>query len=453
MNPESAVSFIRLFGLSCCCVLVVGMMAPPALAQNDQLSAAQLGRMSRVVQGWLREPIAPSNQQVYEQYFMRYYFPAMLRTDAESLKELGEMRSDLFERYMWDAHPQVQADLTAKAYRYARSTVLNNDMPAPIRYNALLVLGLLDSKYGSRSNPEVTPLPEANRLLAQIVVYCAEQQRLPNYLEVGALVGLERHAKYFDALDTTAQRQTTRALARAAMQTKFRGGASREVQAWIRLQAARAIANTKQPGQRGVFVVAIASIVADRKMDTESRVAAAGSLGKLDLTSAPAPAGKRASTALLALACTVANEEQEDANLFADLQRRSRGARLGSQSSRRFYMGDQGWVYQRRGLIAQLEQLKSGLTAGATAPGAEKQSLESISGALDRVITQASQVNTDFSVIDKIREMHSQVTSIAGCDQTDDANDAEEDPTAEPDAPAEGEADAAPAADTQPAAP
>lgn len=393
---------------------VFAFLTPDASAQDDQINIRELARKGRTVQSWARAPLSGENQRVFDQFFMRYYFPEMLKRDTESLGKLAEHRKNLFDRYIWLAHPTVQRDLTAKAFTFSRSAI-GGRHPAPVKYNALLILGLLDEQYASKSDFNSKPLSQANELLCRILAMSVDQRRLPNYMQVGALVGLERHAKFIGVLGDKEKRDTAAALLKAVNQQEYRPGTSRSVQYWMKLQAARALANTQAAGPNGSFASAVAKLISDDKADLATRCAAAQLLESFKLESVPENVGRELVGAMKGLACSVAEVEKEAADGFTQVQSTRSYGPTSLDVSPRYQRTETGWEYERRGLVAQLEQLKTGLSAVGAAAGQDADAVNSIRIAVASAITTATEDNIDFDVVDSIRAMHREIDRVAGC--------------------------------------
>ena len=62
-----------------------------------------------------------------------------------------------------------------------------------VRYNAVLIIGMLDKTYAAPGRPPV-PLPEGFVKLHTILDAAVKGKQVAPFLVVGALVGLQRHA-------------------------------------------------------------------------------------------------------------------------------------------------------------------------------------------------------------------------------------------------------------------
>jgi hypothetical protein len=109
----------------------------------------------------------------------------------------------LFSRFLWATNNEdLQRELTQMAFAKLQPVERNKGKsyhPA-VRYNAILILGMLDATYPGAGAKEV-PLKEATAELTLIINAAAEGKRVPPFLVVGALVGLQRHAALIGNLD------------------------------------------------------------------------------------------------------------------------------------------------------------------------------------------------------------------------------------------------------------
>ena len=149
----------------------------------------------------------------FMEFFEKYYFPAMTRFAPNDLAQLGRMRDDLFGRFLWASTDEnLQRELTQMALKKLQPVERSSKYHPAVRYNAILIVGMLDQTYAAPGRPPV-PLKEASAELKLIVDYAADGKPVPSFLVVGALVGLQRHAHLHDALD----RATVDAISAAAL--------------------------------------------------------------------------------------------------------------------------------------------------------------------------------------------------------------------------------------------
>ncbi len=74
----------------------------------------------------------------------------MTRTEPDKLGDVGKLREDLFKTFLWKStDPTLQHDLTQLAFGQMEKIVGADNPPChpAARYNAILIIGLLDEKY------------------------------------------------------------------------------------------------------------------------------------------------------------------------------------------------------------------------------------------------------------------------------------------------------------------
>ena len=139
---------------------------------------------------WLGNPQAYTTDKArFDDYFNKYYFSDMTHAEDVELGRLGKTRYELFSKFLWATNnQQLQQDLTAMALKRMTSIVtsrhpetnalLNPPYHPAVRYNAVLVLGLLDEQYPAGAQKS-KPSPEANKLLTKIVSSAADDKPVP----------------------------------------------------------------------------------------------------------------------------------------------------------------------------------------------------------------------------------------------------------------------------------
>lgn len=235
---------------------------------------------------WLSNPAAyTADKAHFDEYFDKYYFPEMTRSDDVALGRLGDARFNLFKKFLWaTSNAQLQQDLTDTAYKKMLDIVKANPPYHPaVRYNAVLVLGLLDQQYavsaaGSSRPPK--PLPEANAFLCKIINAAADDKPVPPPLVLGSLIGLERHAQFKDGLPPDAVATTTAAVLKLVTHEKPIQEMDPEAYAWIRLRAAGVLAKLGAVGDKNSVHNALVKLISNSK-SLDDRCEVAGLLDKI----------------------------------------------------------------------------------------------------------------------------------------------------------------------------
>ncbi|NOY28892.1 MAG: hypothetical protein GXP28_01590 [Planctomycetes bacterium] len=388
-------------------VLLLAVVATPnAKAQRFQSIAPEISvRESKAMRGQatkaLRDPAAfQANKKALDNYFTKYYFPSM--TLPAKLGELGKRRENLFKQFLRPAKVAAArehlTDLTLKAMR---SIARGNYHPA-VRYNAVLILGLLDEKAASTGAGATQPVPlpaAANELLELFEKDEFDQVQVPASLKLGALVGLERHARF--GIDRQyADRLTQASLAMIAREEPP-ADLDPEVHHWMRCQAARVLSRQFAGGPNAQVQAALTGMIADPHMSLDDRCSVAELMKRITYDSAADGDLIATVGALGDLTKAVAGDEAEKADNFQQKMLRSRS-------------DIDELIYERRQLVARLHAIYAGANSLSKGlPGAERQKLQTLLSMLDPVMEIAEDKDAgDLEITPKVIEMESQVRTV-----------------------------------------
>jgi hypothetical protein len=379
------------------------------------------------IKQWLNNPATyAADKENFVKYFNEFYFPDMTLNSDADLGRLGDSRSNLFRRILWQtSNEALQQDLTALAYDKMRAIVLAKD-PAPyhpaVRYNAVLVLGMLDQQYaietGAGKRPP-KPLPDANKFLVLIVSSAADDKPVPPPLVLGALIGLERHAQYRDGLPPDAIAPMTAALLKLITHEQPIQEIDRDAYSWIRVRAAAALAKLGSVGENNAVHNALLKLIASSKsLDDRCEVAALLERiiykdAKLDDAATAEP--------LFALARDLAAAEDKRAKEFQD--RVSGTGGFGGSRGRigpgEFSPGGVGVVegqetFPRRQVLARLWNLRAAFVKVKPALSAETQKkVDAIVKAIDPAKKALESKETvELKLADAVRTMAVAINKI-----------------------------------------
>jgi hypothetical protein len=330
---------------------------------------------------WLSNPAAfAADKAHFDDYFTKYYFPDMTHFEPADLARLGDARYNLFKRYLWATNnPQLQRDLTDMAYKAMGKLVVNSYHPA-VRYNAILVIGMLDEQYPNGPGQPSKPLPQANKALTGVVDNAtSDKGRFPPPVILGAIIGLERHAQLKASLSPEAISAMTSALTKLVLQEEPKQEMDPDAYAWIRLRAAETLAKLGSVGEKNSVHKAILQLASTSK-SLDDRCEAAGLLDKLTYKDVKLDDASTAEP-LFALARDVATAEDKRAADFQS-QYSGGGGPIGPGAMRRgaeygpgsFGIGDEEQeTYPRRQILARLKHLTAALATVKPALPAETQ--------------------------------------------------------------------------------
>jgi hypothetical protein len=238
------------------------------------------------------------------------------------------------------------------------------------------MLGDLDQQLATATNPPV-PHPKATQELLELV----EQDQfnkipVPESVKLGAVLGLERHARYGVA-PQLAERLTKALL--GVMASKTPDDVDADVHDWLRSSAAVALANQYAKAPTKEVQAALTALIADQKVGLDDRCATAGAMRKITYAAGADIDGKATTDALGQLTLDVitnAAKLAEDFNKeamrntdFSDIGRRGggggrRGEYGGGGRGRGGYGGrddeEKGPQFERRQLFAQLYNIAAG---------------------------------------------------------------------------------------------
>jgi hypothetical protein len=354
-------------------------------------------------------------------FFQQYYFPAMTRNTPSDLAELGKLRVDLFKKYLWaTTNTQLQNDLTAMAFKAMGPIVISKEVPPyhpSVRYNAVLVIGMLDSEYGNETRPP-KPHPKGTMQLTFIVNASLKgNQQFPPAVVLGALIGLERHAKYHQSLDPAAVKTMSTALLDFVNTDKPIQGMDPAAYAWLRLRAASALANLGSLGEQNVVHDSLIKLIANTK-SLDDRCSAAGLLSafkdekenKYDKTKVDGPATTKA---LFKLTSDLSAEELKRAQDFEKNPNVVSSSPL-SVASNDPDAQDDG--YPRRHVLARIKSLGSGLNAVKPAlPEESQKQVDAIITAFKPVVIAATDDRIGpLGVADAVRKMSGAISATIG---------------------------------------
>jgi hypothetical protein len=335
-----------------------------------------------------------AEKQVFDEYFQKYYFPSMTQYGPDDLARLGDNRYRLFKNFLWaTSNPELQQNLTNMAFRAMGAIVVSKNPPPyhpAVRFNAVLTLGMLDETYaidaGANARPP-KPLPAATKALTFIVDTATTSEQFPPPVILGALIGLERHAQYRDALEPGAADTIQAALLKLVNHDEPIQELDPDAYAWMRLRAANALASLGGVGQNNAVHNALIKLAGDFK-SLDDRCQAAALLGKLTYEGAKVD-GAATATSLLKLAREVGADEGKRAEEFHETVGTS-----GAYASRSDLYGGSDEVeerFPRRHVLARLSDLKTGLQAAKPiVPQDAQATIDAVLKAMEPVITAAT---------------------------------------------------------------
>ncbi len=275
--------------------------------------------VNRILSG--EEPLT-GKETLFDAYHSQFVFAKMTQTDADSLASLAGDRQKFLEklaRARSDAAHDRLVDLTFNTM----STIATGNFHPAVRYNAMLIIGELNSKevvlIGEGAAP---PIPLLTALKVML-----DELKSPTQIDAvraAAIVGILRHAEY-DGQRPEAQRMP--ANARKAVRDDMLAllaatdpppGRSPEGHEWMQRRAVEVLGALGEVGEGGEVLTALLTILDDASAPVSYRCDAAIALGRLQY-----PQGFAVDPAVMAqkmgdLATQIAREE---ASVLEDLLR------------------------------------------------------------------------------------------------------------------------------------
>jgi hypothetical protein len=409
MRYSSATSPLRpLAGLIAVAIVAV---AAPAFAQQYQSDPieSKLANKGAIAQRYAKS--GQGDAQEFKDYIEKVFFPEMTQSTPEGLAGLEKMQGLLFKQYLTGVPAATQKYMHDQAFDFSKRVVVGRYHPS-VRYNALLILGKLNDKYPT-GGEEPVPAAKATELLCRLTETAISNPRMPNYLLIGALLGLERHATYYSSLPNPQKAKLMRTLYDVLNVEKLEGDFTPEVRDWVFTRTASAIASMKTPGPQGVFVKGLAKRLADDTLSLETRAALLAELAKMDAKPGQ-DYGPTIAKAVIDLAADIGKEEAEIATKFDDMQIQAGVGFIGARGklSRRVTTSlDGGPKLYREGILALFNDLQKGVAAAeAISPEDQKPALAAINQAVTNVVSKtADKGSIDLDVTEAIKQMASAV--------------------------------------------
>ena len=361
-----------------------------------------------------------SNKQLFENYIGKYYIPIMTNSDAMALGELGKLRYELFRQYVWPAQPAVQTWLTETLQKRMQAIYQDPAYHPSVRYNALLVIGMLDDQYGidaAANKRPPKPSVEANKFLVGVLAKGYKDASVPPAMIVGALIGLERHAKYRASLPQDAQNTMTKGFMAIAQLEKFPQEMNRSARNWIRIQAASGLVEFGTLGDNAQHHQTLIKLIDDPALNVEDRCQVAGLIARLPYKAGDAIDGPGTLKSLTQLAVDYGADEAKIAQKFIDMQIGVEGFFAGNPAGAvdGFRVENGRLLYERRRPVGYLTDIQDALKAIEPAVSDDqKKVIQSLQPAIKPVMDLGTNKDSsDLELAQAIQRMAQEFNLIA----------------------------------------
>jgi len=364
---------------------------------------------------YLNDPAAiATNKGKFDDYFTKFYFPSMTRTEPEALGNLGKIRDDFFKQILWKAkNPQTQQELTNMALSQLGKIVSAPCHPQ-VRYNAILFIGMLDEQYSDGRQPP-KPLPKATKALTSIVDRATTDNSFPPAVILGAVVGLERHALYRQSMTPDVVNAMSAALMKLVAHDEPIQEMNSSAYSWLRLRAASALTRLGTVGDKNSIHAAVIKLASSGK-SVDDRCSAAAMLDRLEYKNVKLDDAGTAEP-LFALARDVCTAEDKRASEFQDQYSTTGGLPSQFASIGPEVPGNPAnalEVYPRRQTLARIMDLRTALKKVKPSLAEETQKkTDAVVTALNAAITSASDKGTTpLALVESIRTMASAINQV-----------------------------------------
>lgn len=225
----------------------------------------------------------------FEKYFQLVLFPQWTQTTEKNLNELPKAR-DYFVRFTLESsskNPDAHTLLVDVTYRELSKIAQDPEFHPAVRYNAILVVGLLNETEPNRTNSKQgEPFSKALPTLL-------EELKKPGNNEavrVGALLGVARHLEWDNAKPAGAANKIQPALRgevlaelTSIVSTKVPpAGRSPEGQTWLRRRALEALGNAFAQQLDASFAKLLDDIITNDSEPISLRCTAAEVMSRMD---------------------------------------------------------------------------------------------------------------------------------------------------------------------------
>ncbi len=279
----------------------------PTRPPNSKLASLK-GDVTAALRNKKFEPVSIEQ---FDEYFNDY----LLLQFAEPSSSPNKIRADLRSKYFMQGRSGAPyARLNTLVFNMMKSIIITKFPPEPkyyaVKYNAMLVIGELNEQESDAvAKAPAKPLPEALEYMLKMV----RNPKVPDYLRVPALTGIESHAKSNSdvALAPEARANLIKTMLDLLNQQTPPANRTADAQVELRRKAAMILGELGEAGTGGntEIVDALAATLRNIKNPPSLRCGAAEAIGGLRL-----PGGGRVDTGtlihdLVDLATTVCRAE------------------------------------------------------------------------------------------------------------------------------------------------
>jgi len=227
----------------------------------------------------------PELRRVFDGWYAQYYFAIL--THPSHLANWPEKRQKFLKMMAATMPPDVHEHLVDLA-RQTMLTIVKGNFHPVARYNAMLLIGHLNTKEASLIGDKSPPIPHIQGLVDALAEF--ENPKQIDAVRVAAMVGVLRHVVIDGQLADGARRLVGRpgeerivslmlGLVDAKTLPKGRTQAGHD---WMRRRAVEILGALGSIGENGKVVTALQGILGDEKAPVSLRCSAAEAMGRIN---------------------------------------------------------------------------------------------------------------------------------------------------------------------------
>lgn len=240
-------------------------------------------------------------------------------THLDKLDNIDKLRANIKRIDLRGATGAAHRELNALLLEQMTAIAKDKEIHPWSRYNAVLLIGTLDEVEPQAGGAGAVPLPDALPVLFEIAQPRENASDIDDLIQLGAAVGLMRHAR--DGIRNPDDRTKVARWALELLSSETPKGRSANVHDWFRLRGVYVLRELRMPGidrNPTSILDALLATLSDDKATRTLRATAAETYGHLSLGSNAVPF-ETYGRALAALALDIANNEKRSPKLLADL--------------------------------------------------------------------------------------------------------------------------------------
>lgn len=270
----------------------------------------------------------------FDRFFQEYLFAEMTQTSDANLSSLGAKRADFLRRYLSpESNGANRTYLIEEQMLPTMKRIAEGNFHPAVRLNAVLMIGIANTSEG---NSLANESPAPNPACVKYLIGMLKQDQLPLYLRVGVFTGLHRIAQ-LEGVRPRLEQADVKEISDSALavaEKKFAGQETWDPDAsyWLRRRAVQILGFLRNPGENGVVVNSLYTVLNDDKNEFQLRLDVIDALSQLNYENAGLARVKDVSESVATFASQAllnqANKIRQDVEEFIAINLMSDGAFL-----------------------------------------------------------------------------------------------------------------------------